>query len=68
MSDVVKAIIFLILVVGGVPVFFCVGYIVSVCAARAFDAALDALGAFADVAYAAGERLVEAIDKAVFRK
>lgn len=34
MSDVVKAIIFLILVVAGVPVFFCVGYIVSVCAAR----------------------------------
>lgn len=68
MNDVVKVSICLILAVAGVPVFFCVGYIVFVCVGRAFEASLDALEALADAGYAVGERLVEVIDKAVFRR
>ena len=68
MSDVVMVAICMILAVAGVPVLFCVGYLLCVCGGRVFEAALDSLEALADLGIDAGERIEEAIDKAVSRK
>lgn len=68
MSDVVMVTICLILAVAGVPVLFCVGYLVCIYGVRAIEAALDSLEALADMGVDAGERIAEKIDKAVSRK
>lgn len=65
MSDVVMVTICMILAVAGVPVLFCVGYLAFTYGGRMFESALDSLEAIADLGIAAGERIVETIDKAV---
>lgn len=65
MSDVVMVTIGLILAVAGVPVLFCVGYLACTYGGRMFESALDSLEAIADLGIDAGERIEEAIDKAV---
>lgn len=68
MSDVVMVTICLLLAVAGIPVIFCVGYLAFTYGVRAFEAALDSLEALADMGTDAGERIVEAIEKAVSGK
>lgn len=68
MSDIVMATICMILAVAGVPVLFCVGYLVFTYGGRAFEAALDSVEALADMGTDAGERIAEAIDKVVSGK
>ena len=65
MSDVVMVTICLILAIAGVPVLFCVGYLAFTYGGRMFESALDSLEAIADLGIDAGERIEEAIDKAV---
>lgn len=65
MSDVVMVTICMIAAVAGVPVLFCVGYLAFTYGGRACEAALDSLEAIADMGIDAGERIAEAIDKAV---
>lgn len=61
MSTVVVVLICLALVVVGVPVLFCVGYLVFVYVGDAFEF-------LADMGIDAGERIAETIDREVFGK
>lgn len=61
MSAVIVVAICLILAIVGVPVLFCVGYLVFVYGGDAFDY-------LADKGIDAGERIAEAIDRAVHGK
>ena len=65
MRDACMVIICMILAVAAIPVLFCVGYLLFIYGGRAFEAALDSLEALADMGLDAGERIEEAIDKAV---
>ena len=65
MSAVIAVTIGLVLAVAAVPVLFCVGYLAFTYGGRMFESALDSLEAIADLGIDAGERIEEAIDKAV---